>query len=103
MASAAQDSVAAAGDMPLGRLQVLAGPASAKELELKKAPITLGKPGVQVAVISRHPQGYFLIYIEGDSASRWVPVVNGESIGSEAYPLKDNDTIELAGIKMRSS
>ena len=87
--------------MPLGRLQVLSGPAQGKELELKKALITLGKPGVQVAVISRRPQGYFLTHIEGDSASNQFPVVNGQSIGGEAYQLKNNDTIELAGIKMQ--
>jgi len=90
-----------AGGMPLGRLQVLTGPAQGKELELKKALITLGKPGVQVAVISRRPQGYYLTHIEGDSASNQFPVVNGQSIGSQAYQLKNNDTIELAGIKMQ--
>ena len=42
--------------MPLGRLTVLNGPIAGKELELTKALITLGKPGTQVAVISRRPQ-----------------------------------------------
>ena len=47
----------AGGGMPLGRLTVLNGPIAGKELELTKALITLGKPGTQVAVISRRPQG----------------------------------------------
>ncbi len=86
----------AGGGMPLGRLTVLNGPIAGKELELTKALITLGKPGTQVAVISRRPQGYFLTHIEGSS----FPVVNGEEIGAKAYQLKGSDLIELAGIKM---
>lgn len=45
---------AAPAEMPLGKIQVLSGPGAGKELELKKALITLGRPGVQVAVITRH-------------------------------------------------
>ncbi|MBI2801480.1 MAG: FHA domain-containing protein [Gammaproteobacteria bacterium] len=86
--------------MPLGRLQVLNGPIAGKELELSKALITLGKPGVQVAVISRRPQGYFLTHIEGDGKSNNYPIVNGSAIGPQAYAMKSGDIIELAGIKM---
>ena len=89
--------------MPLGRLTVLNGPIAGKELELTKALITLGKPGTQVAVISRRPQGYFLTHIESDGDGKRYPLVNGEPIGSKAYQLKDSDMIELAGIKMEFS
>ncbi|MEE8320896.1 MAG: FHA domain-containing protein [Gammaproteobacteria bacterium] len=91
---------AASGGMPLGRLTVLNGPIAGKELELTKALITLGKPGTQVAVISRRPQGYFLTHIESDGDGKRYPVVNGEPIGPKAYQLKDSDLIELAGIRM---
>ncbi len=94
---------AAGGGMPLGRLTVLNGPIAGKELELTKALITLGKPGTQVAVISRRPQGYFLTHIESDGDGKRYPVVNGEAIGAKAYQLKDSDLIELAGIKMEFS
>jgi len=86
--------------MPLGRLTVLNGPIAGKELELTKALVTLGKPGTQVAVISRRPQGYFLTHIDSDGDGKRYPVVNGEAIGAKAYQLKNNDLIELAGIKM---
>lgn len=86
--------------MPLGRLTVLNGPIAGKELELTKALVTLGKPGTQVAVISRRPQGYFLTHIESDGDGKRYPVVNGDAIGAKAYQLKNNDLIELAGIKM---
>jgi len=89
--------------MPLGRLTVLNGPIAGKELELTKALITLGKPGTQVAVISRRPQGYFLTHIESDGDGKRYPSVNGEPIGAKAYQLKDSDLIELAGIKMEFS
>lgn len=87
--------------MPKGKLHVLNGPIAGKELILSKALITLGKPGVQVAVISRRPQGYFLTHIEGNKDGKQVfPEVNGESIGAKAYTLADGDIIELASIKM---
>lgn len=89
--------------LPLGKLQVLNGPIAGKELELTKALITLGKPGVQVAVISRRPQGYFLTHIEGDGENNNYPVVNGNSIGPQAYTMSNGDIIELAGIKMEFS
>lgn len=85
----------AAEDMPLGKIQVLSGPGAGKELELKKALITLGRPGVQVAVITRRPQGYFITHVEGKH-----PLVNGDSIGAQAHALKDHDVVELAGVKM---
>ena len=89
-----------AGGMPLGKLQVLNGPIAGKELELTKALVTLGKPGVQVAVISRRTQGYFLTHIEGDGRNNNFPIVNGKPIGVQTYGLKHGDIIELAGIKM---
>jgi len=85
----------AAEDMPLGKIQVLSGPGAGKELELKKALITLGRPGVQVAVITRRPQGYFITHVEGKH-----PLVNGDSIGAQAHSLRDHDVVELAGVKM---
>lgn len=86
--------------MPLGRLTVLNGPIAGKELQLTKALVTLGKPGTQVAVISRRPQGYFLTHIESDGDGKRYPIVNGEAIGPKAYQLNNSDLIELAGIKM---
>ncbi len=82
-------------EMPLGKIQVLSGPGAGKELELKKALITLGRPGVQVAVITRRPQGYFITHVEGKH-----PMVNGDSIGAQAHALQDHDVVELAGVKM---
>src|SRR5687767_7341561 len=81
---------------PLGAIQLLSGANAGKELELTKPLTTLGKPGVQVAVLTRRPQGYFITHVEG--AAR--PNVNGDRIGPAPHALKDHDVIELAGVKM---
>src|SRR5256884_1409499 len=84
------------GAQPLGAIQLLSGGNAGKELELTKPLTTLGKPGVQVAVLTRRPQGYFITHVEG--ANR--PTVNGQEIGAAPHSLKDHDVIELAGVKM---
>src|SRR3954470_21138048 len=84
------------GAQPLGAIQLLSGGNAGKELELTKPLTTLGKPGVQVAVLTRRPQGYFITHVEGDKR----PTVNGNEIGAAPHSLKDHDVIELAGIKM---
>jgi hypothetical protein len=87
---------AAAPRQPLGAIQLLSGGNAGKELELAKPLTTLGKPGVQVAVLTRRPQGYFITHVEG--AQR--PTVNGQPIGTAPHALKDHDLVEIAGIKM---
>lgn len=80
----------------VGVVQILSGPNAGKELELTKPLTTLGKPGVQVAVLTRRPQGYFITHVEGATQ----PTVNGQAIGAAPHALKDHDLIELAGVKM---
>jgi len=94
--SAAAQKPGAAEAQPLAALQLLTGPNAGKEIELVKNLTTLGKPGVQVAVITRRPQGYFITHVEGAV----FPVLNGKSIDSQARQLSDHDVIELAGVKM---
>ncbi len=80
-------------------LQLLSGANAGKELVLKKALTTIGQPGVQVAAITRRPQGFFLIHVDG-GPNHNVPKVAGNPIGSNAYQLNDHDIIEVAGVKM---
>lgn len=77
-------------------IQLLNGPNVGKELELTKTLTTLGKPGLQVAVIAKRPHGYFITHVEGHR----FPVVNGRELDAQAVPLGDHDVIEIAGIKM---
>ncbi|MCW5606268.1 MAG: FHA domain-containing protein [Burkholderiales bacterium] len=80
----------------LGAIQILNGPSAGKELDLVKNLTTLGKPGVQVAVITRRPQGYFITHVEGAT----FPIINGKPLDAQALPIADHDVIELAGVKM---
>ena len=57
----------------------------------------IGKPGVQVASISKRPTGYVFAHVEG--ATR--PSVNGRPLVTETQALKDGDVIELAGTQMQ--
>ena len=77
-------------------IQVLNGANAGRELALTKTLTTLGKPGVQVAVIARRPHGFFITHVEGAQ----YPVLNGRAIDAQAHPLNDHDVIELAGVKM---
>jgi pSer/pThr/pTyr-binding forkhead associated (FHA) protein len=95
-AAPAAAAAAAKPGQPLGAIQLLSGANAGKELELTKPLTTLGKPGVQVAVLTRRPQGYFITHVEG--ANR--PTVNGQAISAAPHALKDHDVIELAGVKM---
>ncbi|HEX4986909.1 MAG TPA: FHA domain-containing protein [Burkholderiales bacterium] len=94
--TAAPAPAAAATGQPVGTIQILSGPNAGKELPLAKPLTTLGKPGVQVAVIAKRPQGYFLTHVEGAN----FPVVNGKTLDAQAHQLGDHDVIELAGVKM---
>ncbi|KAB2920427.1 MAG: FHA domain-containing protein [Dechloromonas sp.] len=82
--------------IPGAAIQLLNGPNAGKELELTKTLTTLGKPGLQVAVIARRPHGYFITHVEG----KQFPVVNGQALDAQAHPLGDHDIVEIAGIKM---
>jgi len=77
-------------------IQILTGPNAGKELDLVKNLTTLGKPGVQVAVLTRRPHGFFITHVEGEN----FPSVNGQILSDKPHQMNDHDVIELAGIKM---
>jgi pSer/pThr/pTyr-binding forkhead associated (FHA) protein len=81
------------------KLQVLSGAFAGRELDLNKALTTLGRPGVQVAAISRRADGFFIIHVESGKPEDY-PLVNGSPIGQQARKLVNNDVIQLAGVKM---
>ena len=94
--STAPAASSASASAPPATIQILNGPNAGKELMLSKALTTLGRPGVQVAVITRRPQGYYITHVEGAS----FPVVNGKALGLDATALTNHDIIELSGTKM---
>ncbi len=94
-----EDEAAKVPALSLAKLQVLSGTFAGRELELTKALTTLGRPGIQVAAISRRADGYFIVHVESGKDDDY-PLVNGSSIGPQARELHDNDVIQLAGVKM---
>jgi pSer/pThr/pTyr-binding forkhead associated (FHA) protein len=80
-------------------IKVISGANAGKEMILTKALTTIGRPGVQVAVISRRPQGYYLTHVEGAA----YPLLNGEAIDQQAHSIKHGDVIELSGTQMAFS
>ena len=85
--------------LPMAKLQVLSGSFAGRELELTKALTTLGRPGVQVAAITRRAEGYYIVHVESGKEGDY-PLVNGQPIGPQAKKLTDNDVVQLAGVKM---
>ncbi len=78
-------------------IRVLNGAAAGREVALTKVVTTVGKPGVQVASITKRPGGYVLAHVEGASQ----PSVNGNPLVGETAHLKNGDVIELAGTQMQ--
>ena len=78
-------------------IKVLNGAAAGREVALTKVVTTVGKPGVQVASITKRPNGYAFAHVEG--ATR--PSVNGVPLVGDSVPLRNGDVIELAGTQMQ--
>jgi hypothetical protein len=85
------------GNVGQATIRVMNGAAAGREVVLTKVVTTVGKPGVQVASITKRPAGYVLAHVEG--AQR--PAVNGSPLVGETVGLKNGDVIELAGTQMQ--
>ena len=66
-------------------------------MTLTKVVTTVGKPGVQVASITRRPGGFAFSHVEGVSR----PSINGVPLAGDSAPLRNGDVIELAGTQMQ--
>ncbi len=87
----------AAGSVAPATIRVMNGAAAGREVVLTKVVTTVGKPGVQVASITKRPTGYVLAHVEGSSR----PTVNSTPLAGETVSLKNGDVIELAGTQMQ--
>ncbi|MCM5679103.1 FHA domain-containing protein [Schlegelella sp. S2-27] len=83
--------------VPAASIKVLNGAAAGREVSLTKVVTTVGKPGVQVASITKRPGGYVFAHVEGAMK----PTVNGNAVGNDPVHLKNGDVIELAGTQMQ--
>ncbi|APZ42219.1 FHA domain-containing protein [Acidihalobacter ferrooxydans] len=80
-------------------LQILNGTHKDKVFQLTRAMTTLGKPGQQVAAITKRSDGYAIIGVEKDVANRY-PTVNDTPISTKSMYLSHGDIIQLNGVRM---
>lgn len=78
-------------------MQILNGANVGKTININRTLTNLGKPGVQLAVIARRGEGYYLSHLEGEKS----PTVDGVSIGDQSYSLQDGNIIQIGNVKMR--
>ena len=81
---------------PKPSVKVLAGPQAGREIPLTKGETSIGRAGVQVALISQSGAVFRLKSIEGDRA----PLVNGQPVTGAGVDLSLGDVIEIAGSKL---
>jgi pSer/pThr/pTyr-binding forkhead associated (FHA) protein len=78
-------------------LQILNGQNMGKTISLHRNLVNLGTPGVQLAVIARRNDGFFLSHLEGDTPTR----VGDTAIGDKAWQLHDGDIIQMGNVRMQ--
>jgi hypothetical protein len=78
---------------PKPLVKVLAGPQAGREIPLTKGEMSIGRAGVQVALISQAGDVFHIKSIEGDRA----PLVNGQPATDAGVDLSSGDVIEIAG------
>jgi hypothetical protein len=81
---------------PKPSVKVLAGPQAGREIPLTKEETSIGRAGIQVALISQAGDIFHLKSIEGDRA----PLVNGRLATGAGIDLSPGDVIEIAGSKL---
>lgn len=80
-------------------IKILNGANAGKETLVSKVLTTIGRPGMQVAVITWLSGGYYIAHMEGDQPVR----VNERAIGSSPQALAHGDVIDVAGARIRFS
>lgn len=78
-------------------IKILNGVNAGKQTLLSKSLTTLGRPGIQVAVIIRRSDGYYITHVEGDRPAQ----VNDHAIGSNTQALVHGDVIDVAGAHLQ--
>jgi pSer/pThr/pTyr-binding forkhead associated (FHA) protein len=73
-------------------LHFMRGPKQGQQEKIDRSLYTIGKPGENVAVIARRPQGFYLLHIGGSS----FPRINNQEIDSKGgVQLHEGDVVEV--------
>ncbi|MFT7222405.1 MAG: hypothetical protein ACI8Z1_004031 [Candidatus Azotimanducaceae bacterium] len=82
-----------------GYLKFVVGGGPGDVVKLDEAMTSIGVPGIQMAAVSKRPQGHFIIHVDGGKERDKTPVVNGELIGFKSRKLEVGDLIEVAQLQ----
>jgi predicted component of type VI protein secretion system len=80
----------------LPELLVLTGPSAGRTLALTKEVTSVGRVGVQIALVRRTAYGYVLVPGDGSPA----PLVNGTVVPDDGAVLSSGDVIDVAGARI---
>ena len=81
---------------PVASVKVLTGPSAGRAIPVTRQKTTIGRAGVQVALISQSGSSFHLEPLEGNEAPR----LNGTPVGSSGQGLHGGDILEIAGTKL---
>ncbi len=81
---------------PVASVKLLSGAGAGRAIPITKEKTTIGRAGLQVALISQSASGFHLEPLEGKEAPR----VNGTPTGSSGLELHGGDILEIAGMKL---
>ncbi|MGV0006077.1 MAG: FHA domain-containing protein [Candidatus Porifericomitaceae bacterium WSBS_2022_MAG_OTU9] len=87
------------GNAAIGSLTIAGKVGNGNNLNLARNLVALGRPGKQLAAISRWPQGYFISHIGSDGDGKRYPLLNSEPVPSSVR-LCNNDKINLVGLEL---
>jgi hypothetical protein len=77
-------------------VKVLSGASQGRIVRFPGPELTVGRVGVQVAIVRKLPAGFLLIPVEGKEPPR----INGAPVAPEGSPLHPGDTFEVAGVRL---
>jgi hypothetical protein len=103
-AVAAPPAVAAAAAVPVDApaapvVRILSGPSAGRNVPFEKDELSVGRVGVQVAVVRKVGEGFRLVPIEGARPPR----INGTPVAHDGAVLHPGDTFEVAGVRLELS
>ena len=80
-------------------VRVLSGPSTGRTVPFPNDQLSVGRVGIQVAIVRKVPEGYRLVPVEGTE----MPRINGAPVAADGSPLHPGDTFEVAGVRLELS
>lgn len=80
-------------------VRVLSGPSIGRSVPFPNDQLSVGRVGIQVAIVRKVADGYRLVPVEGAE----MPRINGAPVAADGSPLHPGDTFEVAGVRLELS